>query len=199
MNKEIKKIEEIFKGPFSEVYKVSIGDNIYVKKVIKNEDLFLRETDTLSLLHNIHYPKIYSSYIIILEYIDGLDLKNYINKNKLSKDKILVIIKQILKAFINMHNNNVYHRDIKPGNIMITKDGIVKIIDYGFSCIKGKNCDKLLKGTPFYVAPELFVKKSGFIEEKDWHTNEIYSIGCVLYFLINGYSPYENKNIKSLK
>jgi serine/threonine protein kinase len=201
---DIKVIEEIFKGPFSEVYKVSIGNNIYVKKIVKNKSLFLREIEILKKISSIHSPIIHNfykdinSYIIILEYIDGLDLKNYINKNKLTKEQIFFIIKQIIKGFINIHNNHVYHRDIKPENIMITKDGIVKIIDYGLSCIIGKNCDKLIKGTPFYVAPELFFK-SGFIEEKDWYTNELYSIGCVLYFILHGYSPYENKNINSLK
>jgi serine/threonine protein kinase len=78
---------------------------------------------------------------------------------------------------------------------MITKGGLVKIIDYGFSCIKGENCDKSLRGTPYYVAPELFHIKSGSIEEKDWESSELYSIGCVLYFIIHGYSPYEGIKI----
>jgi serine/threonine protein kinase len=203
----IKIISQLYKGSLSEVYKIAIGDEMYVKKVIANQKLFLREVAILQRIDNLHSPRLHTfyeedgKYVIIQEFVDGMDCKGYIASKSLSKDQFIFLCIQILKGFLSIHNSGVYHRDVKPANVMITDGGIVKIIDYGLSCIKGENCDKHLKGTPYYIAPELFTIEKNQIEEANWHTGEIYSIGCLLYFILHGYAPYEliTSNLQTLK
>lgn len=206
-NKNDNNKNQLYKGSLSEVYKISIGEEVSVKKVIGNQQLFLREVATLQRIDTLHSPRLYTfyeedgKYVIIQEFVDGMDCKRYISTKILGKDQFIFLCIQILEGFISIHNRGVYHRDIKPKNIMITDGGIVKIIDYGLSCIKDENCDKQLKGTPYYIAPELFTIEKNQIEESNWHSGEIYSIGCLLYFILHGYAPYEliTSNIKELK
>lgn len=220
---DIQIINELYNGSLSKVYKIRIGDRIYVKKIVNDKRLFLREVKILQKVSHVNTPqlihfyeddidgKAIHKYVMIQEFIDGMDLRSYVcHHNKLKRDTIIDIMIQILEGFIYLHRHNIYHRDIKPANIMITNDQIVKIIDYGFSCIAGSYvddevyCDKKLKGTPNYLAPELFKHDNDIvltdtpsrpkvddISEELWASAEVYSVGCILYFLLYGHAPYE--------
>lgn len=215
---DVRVIKEIHNGPLSKVYQVRIGDHIYVKKIIDNKKLFLREVKILQKVSHVNIPQLIDfyeekgdkeKYVIIQEFVDGIDVRSYVCYSKSSKPKredLLSIMIQILEGFLNLHQHNIYHRDIKPANIMITRDHNVKIIDYGLSCIAGSSeedevyCDKKLKGTPHYIAPELF-KNDKDVTEEMWRTAEVYSVGCILYFLLHGHAPYEGYaiDIKDLR
>lgn len=218
----------LYSGPLSKVYKITTTDQEKIKKFVYDEKLFLRELKILKKIseppnNHPNIPRLYefstepieifnekkqanvNSYILVQEFIDGFDLKKYYTEFSwnLNKNTIVLLIKQILEAFIFLHNNGIYHRDIKPANLMITSDNIIKVIDFGLSCISDNEekdeafCTPGLKGTPMYIAPELFSNKDN-ITLDNWRTAEIYSVGCVLYYLLHGFAPYE-KTVKDLK
>lgn len=128
-------------------------------------------------------------YYIVMEYVQGQTLKEYINKNgKLKYDETLRIVGQIAMALENAHKNGIVHRDIKPHNILITDDHIVKVTDFGIarasSSITMTNTGTVM-GSVHYFSPEQ--ARGGFID----HRTDIYSLGVVMYEMITGKLPYD--------
>ncbi len=134
-----------------------------------------------------------TSFYIISNYIPGLSLSKYNLRNKLIGINIFY---QLVTGLIFMHANNVYHRDIKPQNIIITVNGNVPIyIDFDSSCVKnGKILECIGRPrTPNYQAPELWDKESKI----DWEKADIYSLGATMFYLFNDrQTPYENRYSK---
>lgn len=136
--------------------------------------------------------------IIVMEYLDGYDLEKYIENlfldyERISDDLLKKFMRVMLKTVNFLHRNNIAHRDIKPGNIIYTKDDLV-LIDFGFSCIE--SCVSLV-GTPNYVSPELAElllkddNKSQSIEF--WKRNDVWALGIVFYKLLFLSVPYNSK------
>jgi serine/threonine protein kinase len=138
---------------------------------------------------------------LVQEYVDGQTLDEYINNvtGPIPTQRAIEIIKDVLSAIAYAHNKNialsgydgVLHLDIKPGNILITKNGKVKIIDYGISQGNNQKRGKKVMGSPMYMAPE----QIDISKELDRRT-DIYSLGILLYQMITGSRPYADCTTK---
>jgi serine/threonine protein kinase len=92
---------------------------------------------------------------------------------------LVLIFNQVAEALVHMHRRGVYHGDLKPSNIMVTKEGQVKLIDFGTACMKGQDKGRI-QGTPQYIAPESVIEK--VIDER----TDIYNFGATMYRMFTG-------------
>ncbi|MDC4206121.1 MAG: protein kinase [Candidatus Manganitrophus sp.] len=123
---------------------------------------------------------------ITMEYVNGITLKEYLEKNETSIPKLVEIMKEICVGVSYAHSKNVVHRDLKPANVMLTHDHRVKIMDFGLAKVVSETAaDKTsVKGTPLYMAPEQI------LGEKVDHQSDIYSLGCTFYRMVAGRPPF---------
>lgn len=134
-----------------------------------------------------------NSVYIISDYIEGKNLYKY---NWKHDDELIIrisIFKQLVDALIFMHNKYVYHRDIKPMNIILRNDNIPIYIDFDNACElanKITGCRGKV-GTPNFLAPELFTDIS--ISLVNWEKVDIYSLGATMFYVFNNKTPYENR------
>ena len=127
-------------------------------------------------------------YVIVLEYVDGQSLKEMIQKKgRFQITEAIQYFKQILRGLNYAHSLNIIHRDIKPGNILVTKRGQIKLSDFGIAKILGtweSSRRDFVMGTPCYASPELL---SG--AEIDSRT-DIYSVGITFFEMLTGVPPF---------
>ena len=204
--------ENVGVGGMAVVYRAKdtlLNRNVAVK-VLKNEfmddDEFLKkfamEAQSAASLSHQNIVSVYdvgSSTIdekkynyIVMEYIDGKTLKDVINEGEeLSPEYIANIGFQIASAIEAAHKNGVIHRDIKPHNILINKDNIAKVTDFGIARLSSSatiTYTSTVLGTVHYISPEQ--AKGKFIDEK----SDIYSLGVVLYEMATGQVPFDAEN-----
>ncbi|EDS77288.1 serine/threonine-protein kinase PrkC [Clostridium botulinum C str. Eklund] len=201
-------LQKIGEGGMAEVYKAKCHLlNRYVAvKVLKNQysddiefvNKFKQEASSAASLSHNNIVGIYdigsenNINYIVMEYIDGKTLKQIINENgSLGYDKSINIAIQIAKALECAHNNNIIHRDVKPHNILVTKDGTIKVTDFGIakatSSVTITNSDKII-GSAHYISPEQ--AKGRFVDCK----TDIYSLGIILYEMVTGKVPYDGES-----
>ena len=188
--------------------------NYVIKKVFKSKDddqvniSLIKEIKINMMIHHENIVKCLEIFeddlavYFIYEYLPKGDLYNYIlkkRKHRLKDKKILIILEQILLALIYLHEKiKVIHRDIKPSNFLIKKDGkkiIVKLRDFDSAeFIKEEGFKYLTKGTPLYLAPEVYL-------EEIYDTKiDMWGVGITLYNMITGFNPFQsNKNMNQLK
>jgi len=128
------------------------------------------------------------STFIAMEYIEGVSLKDKIAERPLKLEEALEIVKQIAAGLQKAHEKGIIHRDIKPANILISSDGVAKIVDFGLAKLSGQT--KLTKdgstlGTVAYMSPE---QTQGVNVD---HRTDIWSVGIVLYEMLSGYLPFK--------
>jgi len=134
------------------------------------------------------------SMAIVMEYIDGVTLRAVLKRGKLPRDIACALIYEIAKAMSFVHRENVLHRDIKPDNIMITRDGRVKLTDFGIAHDNrtrgtlSMTRTGVLVGTPFYMSPEQLRGTKG---KKLDASCDVYSLGMVLYECLAGRLPFD--------
>lgn len=128
-------------------------------------------------------------YFIVMEYVEGMTLKEMLKKTGLlPEDRALPIFHKILRGLEYAHSQGIIHRDIKPGNIIIDKNGNPKITDFGIAKIlgdKGMTQTGTKLGTVYYMSPEQIKNPKGVDQRTD-----IYSIGVTLYEMLTGRLPY---------
>ena len=155
---------------------------------------FKREAKTAA---NLNHPNIVQIFdwgieeepFFVMEYIEGSTLTSIISKNKtISLSDILFIGAQVANGLHAAHQKGLVHRDIKPGNIMITPDGKVKVTDFGIVSLQNEESDITktgsILGTASYISPEQAQGKPVSIE------SDLYSLGTVIYELIAGSPPF---------
>lgn len=126
---------------------------------------------------------------IIMEYIYGITLREYLDHHgHLSVKESISCARQVLAALNAAHSHGIVHRDIKPGNILITTEGRIKVTDFGIARLPGKDSflmpDRTV-GTVHYISPEQAA--GGSVDER----SDLYSLGIVLYEMLTGRRPFE--------
>ncbi|HLJ92709.1 MAG TPA: serine/threonine-protein kinase [Gemmataceae bacterium] len=116
---------------------------------------------------------------LLIEYVNGRTLDTL---PRLSIPRLVQIFVQIAAGLVHMHRRGVFHADLKPNNVMLSRTGDVKIIDYGLAWIKGENKGRV-QGTPEYMAPEQ--AKQGIVNER----TDIYNLGATMYRLVTWRLP----------
>ncbi len=195
-------------GGMADVYKGHdlVDNRIVAIKILKKEfaenEEFLRrfrnESKAIAVLSHPNIVKIYDVgftekiQYIIMEHIDGITLKEYMENEKVLnwKDSAHFII-QILRALQHAHDRGIFHRDIKPQNIMMFTDGTIKVMDFGiakFAREDGKTATNQAIGSVHYISPE-----QAMGEETD-SKSDIYSVGIMLYEMLTGQKPFDTDN-----
>jgi serine/threonine protein kinase len=204
--------EVIGVGGMAIVYKAydRVEDRIVSIKVLRDEYLgnqeFLRrfrnESRAIAMLSHPNIVKVYDVSFgdrlqyIVMEYIDGITLKEYISQQHVIRWKEAVhFTLQILYALQHAHEKGIIHRDIKPQNIMLLKDGTIKVTDFGiarFSRSDSRTMTDKAIGSVHYIAPEQ--ARGAITDEK----SDVYSVGVMLYEMLTGKLPFEAENAVSV-
>jgi tRNA A-37 threonylcarbamoyl transferase component Bud32 len=158
-----------------------------------------REAQAVAKLHHENILEIFdysglgshSSYIVT-EFIDGQTLKQYLTGRPLRFAEVAALIAvEICQALGHAHSLGVIHRDVKPENVMIRKDGLIKLMDFGIAQVldfQRMTVTGQLLGSPAYMAPEIIEGK-----QLDFRT-DVFSVGIVLYLLATGELPFAGRN-----
>lgn len=133
-------------------------------------------------------------YYIVMEYVDGITLKEYIEKNgRLPVKEATSISIQIAQGIEAAHNANIIHRDIKPQNILISREGKIKVTDFGIARTTTANTIGTdILGSVHYISPEQ--ARGGIVDER----SDIYSFGIMFYEMITGQLPFEGETTVSI-
>ena len=164
--------------------KNSIKNEIYILNQLNHENI-------MKLYDIINTPKY---FYLILEYINGISLLDYINKSpnkKIDENFCKKIVYQIIKALDYCSKKNIFHRDIKLENILLTKNDTIKLIDFGFAikCNNKNEFQNFFCGTLYYMSPEIINKKKYLP-----YYSDIWSLGILLYTMIYGKFPFNANN-----
>ncbi|KAI0452128.1 hypothetical protein F5B21DRAFT_484697 [Xylaria acuta] len=196
--------ECIGKGAFGAVYKAfnwGTGEAVAVKQIklvnLPKSELRMIEAE-IDLLKNLHHDNIvkYIGFVksadclnIILEYCENGSLHSICKAyGKFPENLVGVYMTQVLQGLQYLHDQGVIHRDIKGANILTTKDGKVKLADFGVSTstLAGPDKEAQVVGTPYWMAPEI-IELSGATPASD-----IWSLGCTVIELLSGRPPYHH-------
>lgn len=163
----------------------------------KFAERFTREAQTLAQLNHKNIVTIYDHgeadglYYIVMEFIDGINLRDLLNDGQLQPEQALRIVAPICEALQYAHDKGIVHRDIKPENILIDHDGRIKVADFGIASLIGSTGE--LAGTPPYMAPEQDAQTG--VD----HRADIYALGAVLYEMLTGERPETPLDLPSQK
>ena len=153
---------------------------------------FLEEARLLDRLNHPNIVRVHSvdrmegKILVAMEYVPGVNLQELLRQQgKLPIPQALDIAIQVLDALDYAHRNHTIHRDIKPGNILIRKDGVVKLVDFGLATILGTGSYAGGAGTYVYMAPEDFEEG-----ERSDHRSDLWAVGVTLYEMVTGKRPF---------
>ncbi len=160
---------------------------------------FRREAETMALLTHDNILTIFDyafagdQYYIVMEYIDGMTFDDALNKG-VGRDESLVVLDKVLAGLHHAHSRKIIHRDIKPGNMLIGRQGQVKLADFGLAFVHQDltrtSSAEAVMGTYCYMAPEAMVSPRDVDERID-----VFSIGCILYRVLAGRPPFSGATL----
>ena len=162
---------------------------------------FEREANIAAQLDHVNVARIFEyddanqKHFIAMEYVDGLNVYEVIDRNgPLSITNAIDIAMQTTSGLMHIHDRGIIHRDVKPTNLLLRNDGVVKVIDMGLAKmgwpdLQGIEPNRLM-GTADYVSPEQIDNAINVDVRTD-----IYSLGCTLYFALTGLAPYPGKTV----
>lgn len=157
---------------------------------------FRREAKAAAGLNQANLVSIYDwgevegTYYIVMEYVEGETLKDYIRREgRLSGDETVRVALQLLAGVRSAHRYGIVHRDIKPQNVMIDRDGNVKVMDFGIARAGDSGMTEVgsILGTAQYLAPE---QAQGYPVDA---RSDLYSVGIVLYEMLTGSVPFKGR------
>ena len=201
-------------GGMAYVYKAydSVDDRTVAVKILRDEFLtneeftrrFRNESKAIAILNHPNIVKVldvgFGQHLqyIVMEYIDGITLKEYLDQRKDIRWKEAVhFTVQILRALQHAHDKGIVHRDIKPQNIMLLSDGTIKVTDFGIARLSRSEMRATMEGekaigSVHYISPEQ--ARGEITDEKA----DLYSVGVVLYEMLTGRLPFEADNAVSV-
>lgn len=198
-------IAKIGSGGMADVYKAKdhVLNRLVAIKVLKQEystdatfvKKFRVEAQSAAGLSHPNIVSVYDVgeddgvYFIVMELVQGITLKNYIDmKGKLDIREALNISVQIASGLSAAHENRIIHRDIKPQNIIMSRDGKVKVTDFGIAKVADSTTvTTTAAGTVHYISPEQ--ARGGYSDER----SDIYSLGITMYEMVTGRVPFEGE------
>ncbi|XP_047053938.1 CBL-interacting protein kinase 1-like [Lolium rigidum] len=168
---------------------------------LRFDDQIRREIGTLKLLKHPNVVRLHevaaskTKIYMVLEFVNGGELFDKIAiKGKLSEQEGRRLFQQLIDGLAYCHDKGVYHRDLKPENVLVDRKGNIKISDFGLSALpQHLGSDGLLHttcGSPNYIAPEV-LQNRGY----DGSLSDIWSCGVILYVMLVGYLPFDDRNL----
>ena len=204
-------LELIGSGGMANVYKARCHrlNRLVAIKILKsdladNADFRRRFHDESQAVAQLSHANIVSVYdvstnpdreYIVMELIDGITLKRYMERRgRMDWRESLHFITQIMRGLSHAHSRGIIHRDIKPQNIMVLRDGSVKVADFGIACLanQGQTLTQEALGSVHYISPEQ--ARGDRIDAR----SDIYSAGVVLYEMLTGRLPFEGDSAVSV-
>ena len=204
-------LERIGTGGMAIVYKAKchrlnrlVAIKILKSDLAQNEEFRRRFNAESQAVAQLSHPNIVSVYdvsrggdmeYIVMELIDGITLKQYMEKRgQLNWRESLHFITQIMRGLSHAHSRGIIHRDIKPQNIMVLRDGSVKVADFGIACLadSAQTLTQEALGSVHYISPE---QARG---DRSDARSDIYSSGVVLYEMLTGRLPFEGESAVSV-
>lgn len=158
-------------------------------RFIENEKQKLESFDHPAVLKPIASGTFYGRTYMVTEHVEGENLSTAMGKTGIMPwERARKILLDLCDALHELHKRGIVHRDVKPGNILLSSDGSLKLIDFGLAEYSDKCLprEKIVEGTPKYIAPEV---AAGL---KHDHRTDIYSVGMVMYGLVTGTMPFNS-------
>lgn len=203
-------------GGMASVFKVrnTVDGGIYAIKVLRDDlakepDAVKRFKQEVTAVVGLEHVNLVPTYelgetadgvpFFVMDYVDGQNLSTLIKAQAFEKwSDALEIIIPICEAIEHAHTRGVVHRDLKPSNVLITTDGVVKVVDFGIAKISantasGSTSSNLTQtgdvfGSPLYMSPEQCLGESADVR------SDVYALGCILYELLAGTPPFQRSN-----
>ncbi|XP_010287026.1 PREDICTED: serine/threonine-protein kinase 36, partial [Phaethon lepturus] len=202
-------LEMIGEGSFGRVYKgrrkhsAQVVALKFIPKVGRSEKELKNLQREIEIMRGLHHPNIIqmldsfetdTEVVVVTDYAEGELFQILEDDGSLPEDQVQTIAAQLVSALYYLHSHRILHRDMKPQNILLGKDGVVKLCDFGFARAMSIHTMVLtsIKGTPLYMSPEL-------VEERPYdHTADLWSVGCILYELFVGTPPFYTSSLFQL-
>ncbi len=205
-------LEEIGKGGMATVYKArqaSLDRYVAIKEIkpaiaasAELVERFKREARTSASLVHENIIQVYNfcepkkdTLFIVMEYVEGMDLKSLFGQaGRLPPRMAAIIARDLARGLAYAHSRGLVHRDVKPGNVMISASGEVKLMDFGIVREMDSDLTRTgaFLGTPSYMSPEQF------LGDPITHKSDIFSLGVLLYEILAGQKPFIADNESSL-
>ncbi len=208
-------ISQIGSGAFGKTHRVRKGGKVYAMKIFKPDAIrtdidlkrFQRECRALQKIVSDHVVRYHDhgvfddggveTHFIVMDFVEGHDLARHLQGKSFPRPEAEIrgLLSQVQQGLSDIHKHRIVHRDLKPSNIFLTKDGTVKILDFGL--VKMLDYTTLtmtgeMLGTPLYMSPEEMLGK-----DVD-HRSDLFSFGVLLFYLLTGQYPFPCQNLMRL-